>query len=146
MWTNMLIKLGSLIQWTNCSLKTWRFELVSFSLTTDICTVTGLSVVESRWSTECTVNVSFLAVTRHHAAWSHSLAVDCHRNYPVIFKVVFDTCSLGHVLSKFQFFHLIISSFFLFVYFAVITTRWCVLHMHFFFPAVSTKSHRSVIL
>lgn len=43
------------------SLKTWSFELIMVSWTTDICTVRGLSIEESKISTECTDHVFCLA-------------------------------------------------------------------------------------
>lgn len=66
----------------------------------------------------------------------------------MIFKVVFvnqvfDTCSLGNVLLKFQFFHHIISSFFVCLFCCDHILMVCFAHA--FFPAVSTKSHQSVI-
>lgn len=117
----MLLKLGCEIQWTNWSLKTWRFELVSFSRTTDICTVRGQFTEESRIAFECTDHIFFLTAFQGQ----HLNSIQAHGTFWLwletgisffksSFSLKYHICD--HFILKSQIFHHIVSCHFVFLW------------------------------
>lgn len=140
----MLTKLGCVIEWTSCSLKTWRFELIMVSCAADIWTVSGLSIEGFRVSTECTDHLFCLASSQGDELSSYRLMADFWLQtgtsfFPsvcssTIFNVLLQIISKNSVSDKHYFFFCFILLWshlsFLFFFF-----------LHKRFPLILTESH-----